>query len=104
MDANDYEVRFKMDGADRVAWYDNGKWVRSESMTMSSSNASNAKLPANINDLLKTQYSGYTVKDVETEQSSTRTVYEIELAKGNEKCKVFYTAEGAIIKKKCRTV
>jgi hypothetical protein len=28
----------------------------------------------------------------------------IELAKGNEKCKVFYTAEGAIIKKKCRTV
>jgi hypothetical protein len=31
-------------------------------------------------------------------------VYEIELAKGNEKCKVFYTSEGAIIKKKCRTV
>jgi len=104
MDANDYEVRFKMDGTDRAAWYDNGKWVRSESMTMSSSNASNVTLPANINDLLKTQYSGYTVKDVETEQSSNRTVYEIELAKGNEKCKVFYTAEGAIIKKKCRTV
>ena len=63
-----------------------------------------AKLPANINDLLKTQYSGYTVKDVETEQNSNRTIYEIELAKGNEKCKVHYTAEGAIIKKKCRTV
>jgi uncharacterized membrane protein YkoI len=101
MDATDYEVRYKMDGTEYSAWYDNGKWVRTESMTM---NANNAKLPANINDLLKTQYSGYTVKDVETEQSSTRTVYEIELAKGNEKCKVFYTAEGAIIKKKCRTV
>lgn len=101
MDANDYEVKFKMDGTDYSAWYDNGKWVRTESMTM---NTNTTKLPANINDLLKTQYSGYTIKDVETEQSSTRTVYEIELAKGNEKCKVFYTAEGAIIKKKCRTV
>ncbi|HEY5773518.1 MAG TPA: PepSY-like domain-containing protein [Chitinophagaceae bacterium] len=101
MDATDYEVKFKRDGTEYSAWYDNGKWVRTESMTM---NSNNAKLPANINDLLKTQYSGYTVKDVETEQSSTRTVYEIELAKGNEKCKVFYTAEGAIIKKKCRTV
>jgi uncharacterized membrane protein YkoI len=101
MDATDYEVRFKMDATDYAAWYDNGKWVRTESMAM---NSNNAKLPTNINDLLKAQYSGYTVKDVETEQSSTRTVYEIELAKGNEKCKVFYTAEGAIIKKKCRTV
>ena len=101
MDASDYEVRFKMDGTDYSAYYDNGKWVRTESMTM---NTNTTKLPANINDLLKAQYSGYTIKDVETEQSSTRTVYEIELAKGNEKCKVFYTAEGAIIKKKCRTV
>ena len=101
MDASDYEVKFKMDGTEYSAWYDNGKWVRTESMTM---NTNTTKLPANINELLKTQYSGYTVKDVETEQSNTRTVYEIELAKGNEKCKVFYTAEGAIIKKKCRTV
>jgi uncharacterized membrane protein YkoI len=101
MDATDYEVRFKMDQTDYSAYYDNGKWVRTESMAM---NSNNAKLPANINDLLKTQYSGYTIKDVETEQNSTRTVYEIELAKGNEKCKVFYTSEGAIIKKKCKTV
>jgi uncharacterized membrane protein YkoI len=101
MDASDYEVRFKMDGTDYSAWYNDGKWIRSESMPMT---VANVKLPANINDLLKTQYSGYTIKDVETEQSSTRTVYEIELAKGNEKCKVFYTSDGAIIKKKCRTV
>jgi len=100
MDATDYEVRFKMDGTDYQAFYNDGKWVRSEAMLMGNT----SKLPANINDLLKTQYAGYTVKDVETEQSSTRTVYEIELAKGNEKCKVFYTSEGAIIKKKCRTV
>jgi len=101
MDASDYEVKFKMNGTDYQAYYDDGKWVRTESMVI---NTSNTTLPANINDLLKNQYNGYTIKNVETEQNSTRTVYEIELAKGNEKCKVFYTAEGAIIKKKCRTV
>jgi uncharacterized membrane protein YkoI len=101
MDASDYEVRFKMNNSDYQAWYNDGKWVRSE---VAMTTASNNSLPANINDLLKTQYSGYTIKNVETELNPTRTVYEIELAKGNEKCKVFYTAEGAIIKKKCRTV
>jgi uncharacterized membrane protein YkoI len=100
MDASDYEVRFKMDGTDYQAWYNDGKWVRSEAALMGNT----SKLPANITDMLKTQYSGYTVKDVETEQNSNRTIYEIELAKGNEKCKVHYTSEGAIIKKKCRTV
>ena len=101
MDASDYEVRFKMDGTDYQAWYNDGKWVRSESLVIA---PANAKLPSNINDLLKSQYAGYTIKDVETEQNTNRTVYEIELAKGNEKCKVHYTSEGAIIKKKCRTV
>jgi uncharacterized membrane protein YkoI len=100
MDASDYEVRFKMDGTDYQAWYNDGKWVRSEAALMGNT----SKLPATINDMLKTQYAGYTVKDVETEQNSDRTIYEIELAKGNEKCKVHYTSEGAIIKKKCRTV
>lgn len=99
MDASDYEVRFKMDGSEHQAFYNDGKWVRSE-VVMSNP----AKLPANINTAIQTQYSGYTIKDVETEQNTNRTIYEIELTKGNEKCKVHYTAEGAIIKKKCRTV
>ena len=100
MDASDYEVRFKMDGTDYQAYYNDGKWVRSEAVLMGNT----SKLPANITDILKAQYAGYTVNDVETEQNSNRTIYEIELAKGNEKCKVHYTSEGAIIKKKCRTV
>ena len=100
MDATDYEVRFKMDGTDYQAFYNDGKWVRSEAALMGNT----SKLPANISDMLKTQYAGYTVKNVETEQNSNRTIYEIELAKGNEKCKVHYTSEGAILKKKCRTV
>ena len=99
MDATDYEVRFKMDGSEHQAWYNDGKWVRSE-VVMSNP----AKLPASINTAIQTQYSGYTIKDVETEQNTNRTIYEVELTKGNEKCKVHYTADGAIIKKKCRTV
>lgn len=99
MDASDYEVRFRIDGIDYQAWYNDGKWVRSETMTTTNT----SKLPSNINDLLKSQYAGYTIKDVETEQNSTRTIYEIALTKGNERCKVFYTSDGAIIKKKCRT-
>jgi hypothetical protein len=42
MDASDYEVKFKMDGTEYSAWYDNGKWVRTESMTM---NTNTTKLP-----------------------------------------------------------
>lgn len=99
MDASDYEVRFKMDGSDYQSFYNDGKWVRSE-VVMSNP----AKLPATINTAIQTQYSGYTIKDVETEQNTDRTIYEVELTKGNEKCKVHYTSEGAIIKKKCRTV
>ncbi len=98
MDASDYEVRFKRDGSDHIAWYNDGKWVRSE-VVMSNP----AKLPANINTAIQTQYSGYTIKDVETEYNTNRTVYEVELTKGNEKCKVHYTSDGAIIKKKCKT-
>src|SRR5215204_5631245 len=58
MDASDYEVRFKMDGSDYQAWYNDGKWIRSE-VVMSNP----AKLPANINSLIQAQYSGYTIKD-----------------------------------------
>jgi hypothetical protein len=30
MDATDYEVRFKLDGSEHQAFYNDGKWVRSE--------------------------------------------------------------------------
>lgn len=98
LDENDYQVRFSMDGADYIAYYDNGAWVRSETTVFDPK-----KLPATVNDAIKKQYAGYMIKDVEREESKNQILYEVELVKGNEKCKIHYTADGSISKKKCRT-
>ncbi len=98
MDENDYEVRFVSAGDTYSAWYDNGAWVRSETRTFDMS-----KLPSSVNDAIKTQYAGYTIREADREENKNNQVlYEVELEKGNEKCKIHYTADGNIMKKKCR--
>ena len=98
MDENDYQVRYLLDGTEYVAYYDNGVWVRGETTVFDPK-----KLPATINDAISKQYAGYIIKDVDREESKSQVLYEVELVKGNEKCKIHYTAEGSIAKKKCRT-
>ena len=98
MDPNDYQVVFTSDGGQYVAYYDNGTWVRSESYTFDRS-----KLPSAVSNAINTQYSGYSIKDVSREDSKSRIVYEVELTKGSDKCKIHYGADGSIVKKKCRT-
>jgi uncharacterized membrane protein YkoI len=97
MDENDYEVRYTMDGNDFVAYYDNGRWLRSEALTFD-----RAKLPASVSNAINSQYAGYTIKDVDREDHDDRVVYEVELVKGNEKCKIQYYNDGNIAKKKCK--
>lgn len=97
MDDKDYEVRYTMDGNEYVAYYDNGRWLRSETMLFDRS-----KLPASVTNAINTQYAGYTIKDVEREDEDKQVVYEVELVKGNEKCKIHYSADGNIVKKKCK--
>ena len=97
MDENDYEVRYTMDGNDYVAYYDNGRWVRSEAMTFDRS-----KLPASVTTAINSQYAGYTIKDVDREDEANQVLYEIELVKANEKCKIHYASNGNIVKKKCK--
>jgi len=97
MDANDYEVRFTLNGSDHIVWYDNGQWVRTEVPMYD-----NTKLPTAVNNAINSQYSGYTINDIEQDQKANETVYEVELRRGNEKCKVHYTAMGAVVKKKCK--
>lgn len=96
LDANDYEVRFKWDGTDYIAWYDNGKWIRSETTVFDP-----LRLPATINDAIAKNYAGYKITDVDREETANRILYEVELENANEKCKIHYTADGAITKKKC---
>lgn len=98
MDENDYQVRYTLDGIEYVAYYDNGVWVRGETTVFDPK-----KLPVTINDAISKQYAGYMIMDVDREESKNQVLYEVELVKGNEKCKIHYTADGSITKKKCRT-
>lgn len=97
MDASDYEVRFTSDGINYVAYYDDGAWIRSESDAFDKS-----KLPMAISDAINKDYSGYTIEDVDREDKPTQVLYEVEVMKGTQKCKVHYGADGMIVKKKCR--
>jgi uncharacterized membrane protein YkoI len=99
MDENDYEVRYIMDGTNYVAYYDNGAWVRSSTMDFDAS-----KLPSPVKNSINTQYAGYTIKDVDREDNKSQVLYEVELVKGNQKCKIHYTADGSVSKKKCRNI
>jgi hypothetical protein len=99
MDANDFEVRFAQDGINQIAWYDNGKWVRSETTTLDP-----VRLPTVVNDAIARNFAGYSIKDIEREETATQVIYEISLEKGDEKCKIHYTVDGNVAKKKCRNV
>ena len=98
MDANDYQVVFNADGNQYVAYYDNGSWIYSETYKFD-----RTKLPAAVNSAINSEYAGYTIKDVSREDNRSRVVYEVELMKGNDKCKIHYGADGSVVKKKCRT-
>jgi uncharacterized membrane protein YkoI len=97
LDENDYEVRYTMDGNDYVAYYDNGRWVRSQAMTFDRS-----KLPASVSNAINSQYAGYSIQDVDREDDANQVIYEVELVKGNEKCKIHCSTDGSIVKKKCK--
>jgi len=96
MDANDYQVIFTSDGNQFVAYYDNGNWIYSETYTFDRS-----KLPAPVNNAINTNYAGYTIKEVSREDNRNQVLYEVELTKGADKCKIHYGSDGSVAKKKC---
>lgn len=97
LDTNDYEVMFNWDGADYYAWYDDGNWIRASSPVKDHS-----KLPANINALIRKNYAGYEITEVDKEHDKDRTTYEVELKKGEDKVKVHFDENGKEIKKKSK--
>ena len=98
LDENDHQVIYTLDGGQYVAYYDNGQWIHAESLTFD-----HKKLPAAVNNALTSQYAGYTIKDVSREDSRNQVLYEVELTKGTDKCKIHFTADGSVAKKKCKT-
>ena len=97
MDATDYEVHFLSDGTEYVAYYDNGQWLRAESYLIDQS-----KLPSSVSQAINKEFTGYTIKDVDREDNATQVLYEVELQKGTDKCKIHYATDGSVVKKKCR--
>lgn len=96
-DANDYEVHFNMNGSDYIAYYDGNTWVRTETENMQVNN-----LPGAVSSAISRDYAGYSIKDIDTEERKNMLVYEVELVKGADKCKIHYTASGEVNKRKCK--
>jgi uncharacterized membrane protein YkoI len=97
MDANDYEVRYTMSGTPYVAFYDNGTWIRTESVTFDK-----GSLPAVVSSAIRRDYAGYTIEDVNMEDFKGAQVYEVELNSTTMgRCKIHYKMDGSIAKQKC---
>jgi uncharacterized membrane protein YkoI len=95
---DDYEVHFMMDGNNYVAYYDNGRWIRSDVKYKDRKG-----LPSAITSSINTQYAGYTIDDVSREDMNNMATYEVELKKGKDHCKVNYSMDGTVVKKKCKS-
>ena len=98
LDTSDYVVVFDYDGYDYYAWYDeNGDWIGA-TYTM----PDHSKLPTAVNDAIRSQFAGYTIVEVDKEMDKSRSAYEVELHKGDDKIKVLFAENGTVIKKKSR--
>jgi uncharacterized membrane protein YkoI len=96
-DNNDYEVHFNVNGIDYIAYYDNGTWIRTATDGMNA-----AMLPGAVSSAINRDYAGYSIKDVDTEERKNMLLYEVELVRGADKCKIHYTATGEVNKRKCK--
>jgi Putative beta-lactamase-inhibitor-like, PepSY-like len=97
LDTSDYVVNFNLDGEDYYAWYDDGAWVRATSPVKDHS-----KLPAAVNEAIRSQYAGYDITEVDKENDKDRTTYEVDLKKGDDKMKVHFDENGKVVKAKGR--
>ena len=99
MDANDYLVRFDLDGENYYSWYDSdGNWIGSAYVVKDHS-----KLPAPVNTTLATKYAGYTIENVNREFQKDRMAYEVEIKKDASKIKLLVDADGNVIKEKVKS-
>ena len=97
MDANDYVVRFDMDGQNYYGWYDDsGNWIGTAYVI----NAYNT-LPAAVANALNTKFPGYSFESAQREFWKDQMAYEVKLKKtDDDKVKVLMDANGNILKQK----
>ena len=94
LDTSDYEVSFRFNDVDYMAWYDDGNWIRTATKV-----SDHASLPAAVTDAIKKEFAGFSIYDVDKEEHSDGVLYEIELKKGEEKWKAHFTPEGKVTKR-----
>jgi hypothetical protein len=99
LDKSDHLVMFDMDGDRYYAWYDaDATWVGSTYAVNDFT-----KLPAAVQSVLNSKYSGYTVQKVHQESWKDRMAYEIKLKKtDDDKVKLLVDSDGNILKEKLK--
>jgi hypothetical protein len=96
LDANDHAVTFDLDGNRYYAWYDSdGNWIGSTYAVND-----HTTLPAAVNSLITSRYSGYTIDKVQREMWKDHLAYEIKLKNGDNKIKVLVDENGNLLKEK----
>jgi hypothetical protein len=96
MDEPDHKVWFHWQGSDHQGGYDkDGNWVKTTNEIKDP-----ASLPAAVNNTVKKEYSGYTVRSVTKEEDKDGISYEIKLEKGDEKVKLEISESGKVLKRK----
>lgn len=99
LDATDHAVSFDMDGQRYYAWYDSdGTWVGSTYVI-----DDYTRLPAAVQSVITTKYSGYTIQKVHQEMWKDQMAYEIKLKKtDDDKVKLIVDNNGNILKEKLK--
>jgi hypothetical protein len=100
LDANDYVVRYDMNGDNYYSWYDsNGDWVGTAYVVRDY-----ATLPSAVSNTLNTQFSDYSITKVEREFHKDRVAFEVVITRSsdNSKVKMLIDANGNIIKQKTK--
>lgn len=99
LDASDHAVAFDMNGQRYYAWYDSdGTWVGSTYVV-----DDYTKLPAAVQSVINTKYSGYAIQKVHQEMWKDKMAYEIKLKKtDDDKVKLLVDSDGNILKEKLK--
>lgn len=99
LDPSDHAVTFDLDGQRYLAWYDaDGTWIGSTYVVNDY-----AKLPAAVQSVINTKYSGYTIQKVHQEMWKDQMAYEIKLKKtDDDKVKLLVDSQGNILKEKLK--
>ncbi len=98
-DAEEYAVRFNMDGEDYYAWYDSdGNWIGTAYVVRDYS-----KLPVVVNSYIHDAYPAYTISSVNREYYKDIAAYEVTLKSDKTKVVLLVDDNGNILKQKVKT-